>query len=314
MEKRVDVVCLILHSFAILEAGILDKAISLGERLMADLQEKYAKEIAAAKARIWSTPRTRLVFETGESVSKYNPLSSRIGGQILWPDIQPLPKTSDGRVMEMVLQINLAEFPKLPDFPASGLLQLFLSYDGATRSITFSKEHEQTRSYPTRNGDGFHLVYHPDPTQLTIMPYVPPLQEEAVLESGFHQNAIPILLNKVEEMIPPPNHWLGRQEIMQFANLIKQDEYDAYDILVPPIWGDDPRTSLEGFHLGGYASPGQLDQRYFFPQWRWYDRCVLHFEDLVGLQIGYAVVYLALAEEKLREGNFSDAVFFMGTI
>lgn len=281
---------------------------------MANLQEKYAKEIAEAKARIWAHPRSRISLNTRDAISKYDPTISRIGGQLFWPDHLPLPKTSDGRVMEMIVQINLAEFPKLPDFPISGLIQLFLSDEGLSKWVSFDSGFEEENSYPIANGDGFHLAYHPDPTKLTATPYVPPVKDKAILDIGLHQKALPIYMYETDEMIPPPYHWRSYQEIMKFADMMTLDDYEAYDVIVPLIWGDDPYSKYRHFYLGGYARPAQLDYRYFKEQWRGHDRCLLNFEDVIGHQIGVSTIFLAMAERELRQMDFTNVALFFDTI
>lgn len=58
-----------------------------------------------------------------------NPLpvtASKFGGLPYWTHGEEFPKNKDGELFMLLAQINFAEVPQIPDFPTSGLLQIFV--------------------------------------------------------------------------------------------------------------------------------------------------------------------------------------------
>ncbi|WP_128891781.1 YwqG family protein [Erythrobacter sp. HKB08] len=54
---------------------------------------------------------------------------NRIGGQVWLPEGTEWPVARDGKPMTFLAQIDFAELPPLPDYPASGVLQFFIGRD-----------------------------------------------------------------------------------------------------------------------------------------------------------------------------------------
>jgi uncharacterized protein YwqG len=52
-------------------------------------------------------------------------IESRIGGKPAWPKDKPHPRSKGKAPLCFIAQINLADMPKLQDFPSNGLLQFF---------------------------------------------------------------------------------------------------------------------------------------------------------------------------------------------
>lgn len=54
---------------------------------------------------------------------------TRIGGPVWLRDGEAWPTSADGAPLEFVAQVDFAELPPLPDFPATGVLQFFVGRD-----------------------------------------------------------------------------------------------------------------------------------------------------------------------------------------
>ncbi len=85
-------------------------------------------------------------------------LDTRFGGRPWSPEETPWPVEANGAPYLFLAQINFAQMPRLPDFPESGLLQIFVpTRDGA---MDWPDPTEQR-----------HLVrWYPDPYDGTVLP------------------------------------------------------------------------------------------------------------------------------------------------
>ena len=92
----------------------------------------YAETIRA----VWR-PYVRLL----RSPEAVRPWQSCLGGQIpYWPADRNYPRDERNRMLSFLLQLNFAEMPPLPDFPAEGLLQLFIScYHSPERAFVYTE-------------------------------------------------------------------------------------------------------------------------------------------------------------------------------
>jgi uncharacterized protein YwqG len=82
------------------------------------------------------------------------PVDSKIGGQPYLAPGQSWPRATDGGpALFLLAQINLAQLPALPGFPARGLLQFFIAGDD-THGMDYREP---------AHGIGHRVVFHPDP-------------------------------------------------------------------------------------------------------------------------------------------------------
>lgn len=58
-----------------------------------------------------------------------SPVASRLGGPAFLPESVDWPSGADGKAHIFLAQINFAEMPRLPDYPESGLLSVFVADD-----------------------------------------------------------------------------------------------------------------------------------------------------------------------------------------
>jgi len=93
---------------------------------------------------------------------------SKVGGTPYWPMSVEYPKSSSGKPLYLLAQLNLGALPKLEGFPQTGMLQFF---------IEWASGYGQDYDDPT-SGKGHRVVYHaradlPD-SQLEAKPPQPP--------------------------------------------------------------------------------------------------------------------------------------------
>ncbi|MDO4693724.1 MAG: DUF1963 domain-containing protein [Eikenella sp.] len=99
---------------------------------------------------------------------------SKLGGLPYLPAGTPYPHGADGKPLYLLLQINFAEMPPLPDFPTEGILQWFIGSSGAW-GANFDRPAEQS---------AFRLCYYPevladDAALVRDFSFLPPLDPPA---------------------------------------------------------------------------------------------------------------------------------------
>lgn len=96
-----------------------------------DMVYTNAQSLAIAKKIIEqsSVPAVKIKTKTlSEEVPfEQRVCSSRFGGLPYWESGESYPTSEDGEPLYLLAQINFAEVPNVPDFPASGLLQIFIA-------------------------------------------------------------------------------------------------------------------------------------------------------------------------------------------
>lgn len=99
---------------------------------------------------------------------------SKLGGLPYLPTGQHYPHSADGKPLHLLLQINFAEMPPLPDFPSEGILQWFVDATGAW-GANFDHPIDQS---------AFRLCYYPevladDAALVRDFSFLPPLDPPA---------------------------------------------------------------------------------------------------------------------------------------
>ncbi|MBO9468374.1 DUF1963 domain-containing protein [Tropicibacter sp. R15_0] len=275
---------------------------------------KYAAELGIAKQDLLALVRPCVPFDAIKRSSGNEPglFESRLGGNPAWPKEHPLPRDSNGDHMVFVFQFNLADFKGLDGFPNSGLLQLFLGNDTNERGITGIPEYRKPGDYPLHNGDAFQLVYHDKTDGLVETAYPLPEAEFKVYTPEIAAGRFGILAGEVCQMIPPIDEMHGTDIFNRFASLpeVGDDHWELFGFLSETLW----REQLDiGLHLGGYANPLQLDQRSFFKEYRKYDRCLISFAEMEGLDLPDMVFSVLISDQDLKERRFDDVVLIADT-
>lgn len=123
-------------------AALLEAADPADRDALAALVAPVAGGAAAGESpRRWGRIRKAAAPEVTDSY---------VGGHPFLPAGAQWPLGANGQVMHFVAQVNFAEVPPLPGFPASGLLQMFVEADD-TWGLTFDD---------TMGVVGFHCRWH----------------------------------------------------------------------------------------------------------------------------------------------------------
>ena len=83
-----------------------------------------AARILAKLKEMYSLPTVRIKVSVAEK--PLAPAQSKFGGFPYWTKSEDFPRDEDGKPLYLLAQINFAEVPLLPDYPARGLLQIFV--------------------------------------------------------------------------------------------------------------------------------------------------------------------------------------------
>lgn len=178
---------------------------------------------------------------------------SRIGGPASFlPDAQ-WPISKNGKPMIFLTQINFAEVPQLPDYPESGLLQIFVDDDGGSFGL----------EYDDYLDNGKKIIWHEDPEKASLIinpPNAPkaysPFQSKDVWMNGR------TITFKLDTMRPHWNNWTIYEKLDEFADKPNEDE------VMETIFDQYARSE---HYVGGYPHFTQDDIR-SAEQYHDYDR------------------------------------------
>lgn len=271
--------------------------------------EQHKDLLESARAELDAMALPAVSFNAGAGPAGL--FDSRMGGPIAWPPGEPVPEDATGGPMIMAIQINLAEMPTLPDFPETGLIQLFLAHDVMTRWISTSREQLEDGGFPLRNGDGFRLVYRRDLSLLTETRYKPVTVDFPVASEAFVARAIPLVPGAVYLQIPPVANWLSAPILERLEDATKGEDIERRFWLQDALWAQE---DVDLIYLGGHSFSIQVDQRQFFEDYRIYDCCLLKFgEYYEGLNLESLFPNLLISEADLKRGALENVVMIADT-
>lgn len=230
-----------------------------------------------------------------------NPFGSRIGGAPLalsaeaeWPVSQ-----WSGRPMVLLAQINFSELPALEDFPTTGILQVFTSFEGL----------------PDGWGCERVIFWDPHPNSERLLEIPEAVQEKrGKHEIGyFSEKARRVGLSlDFEEATAKANPliWPYIEEGgVFFENRLPENDEVAEVIA---SWNDRADEIYEsyGTHwIGGYPRFVQADVRESHPEHQSLDRILLHIGPDVDVDIADSgEANLMISRENLLKRDFDKAV------
>lgn len=275
--------------------------------------EPSAEQIAAFVRQLPQLALPALAL-TADDAAPVSAGGTRVGGPVWLADGIDWPTGKGGRALEFVAQLDFAAMPALPDYPQTGLLQLFVGRDDL-HGVDFDAPD---------TGD-IRLLWHPDGAQggrLVPPPRLPaygsaeddgysstPFIDARVRETGtvlrgqmakmhpqsssrpvealcaalsidIRASAVAPLLDTLDDSLPEPGHFVGGHP------MFVQDDY-RLDVVYPPR--DVPTPS----------------------PWRDYDRLLFQLSSSTGLQwgdVGEGNVMVRRADLLARD--FSRAIFW----
>ncbi|MBC8050698.1 MAG: DUF1963 domain-containing protein [Chitinophagales bacterium] len=145
---------------------------------------------------------------------------SFIGGWPYWPVEEPYPIASTGGPMIFLAQINFSEMPPLPDYPTTGLLQIFV--DDAHDYCFGCK-------FPSFGDDGFRVIYRPAfggvaQKDFAIFPNIRSALFQ-LYEQGIRGTPLTF---KTQTMLPLHGDWRIEKKLSKFGYPRTSKEFDYF--------------------------------------------------------------------------------------
>ncbi|MEH6662505.1 MAG: YwqG family protein [Parasphingorhabdus sp.] len=167
---------------------------------------------------------------------------SRIGGPAAFLPDAHWPISKNGKPMIFLTQINFSEMPKLPDYPETGLLQIFVD-DGDSFGL----------DYDDYLANGKKIIWHeaPEKASLIINPPNAPKAYSAFQSKDVWMEGRTITFKR-GTMRPHWNNWTIFEKLEEFAHRPNEDQ------IIEQIFDGDARSED---YVGGYPRFTQDDIR-----------------------------------------------------
>lgn len=169
---------------------------------------------------------------------------SKVGGSPYLPVHADHPRTTDGRALMLLAQINCAELPENEDYPKTGILQFFIDVEDDLYGLNFDEPQTQ---------DGFRVIYHADVVEdnAQLQQHFPHADLDQNMSPVTGQYAVQFATQ--ERYISIGDHAFADQVFDPYAldDDSAEEIYDEYDDVF----------SASGHHLGGYPYFTQDDPR-----------------------------------------------------
>lgn len=167
---------------------------------------------------------------------------SRIGGPAAFLPDGKWPISKNGHPMIFLAQINFAEIPKLPDYPETGLLQIFVA-DEYPFGLDFDEALDGEKK----------IIWHeyPEKASLIINPPNDPKAKSPYQSTDVWMNGRAITFKR-EDMRPDWVHWTIEEKLKEFYHKPNDDEvFESLFDFEKPF----------AHYVGGYPSFTQGDIR-----------------------------------------------------
>jgi uncharacterized protein YwqG len=217
---------------------------------------------------------------------------TRIGGPAWLRDGEAWPTDAEGAPLEFVAQVDFAELPPLPDFPATGLLQFFIGRDDVFGADFDDPPRGSARVLWRRDAlQGGHL--HPQPA---LGDDSSPFQHGGVREAGLS------LVGEPAEHRLPYGDWRIEERL---EGQLRRPGIEQVDDLLESDDGAPLRHHVGGhpvFTQHDFREPGRFDD---------YDRTLLRLTSDASLlwgDCGEAVFLIRRGD--LLNRDFSSAIFY----
>jgi uncharacterized protein YwqG len=241
-------------------------------------------------------PRVRLI---PEPVRTPGALESRIGGAPWQPSGTDWPRGPGGQRLLFLAQVNFADFPPLPDYPESGLLQIFVPREG--RDIAWIEPTDTAhvlRWYPEPQ-DGHLAEIPPKMLSSDCLPFA----SEAARRTGL------ALRGEADALPPPPYSSHLADMIPDEAQRMPEND-EVAGMLARKQSMERTLEDEYGTHwIGGHPRFVQVDIREK-PDYADLDRVVLHIGSDEQVRIGDSgEINVLIRADDLRTRRFERAVY-----
>jgi uncharacterized protein YwqG len=259
-------------------------------------ETKQAIATVRSKLQAGALPSCEAVIR---EASPDKPEQSRLGGPVYLPIGTDWPKSPNGKKLLFIAQINFAEIPSLPDFPETGLLQVFIAdndlfgadFDAPEKSVVTLLYHDALGEKAIRHENLTFPVVKADYSTETYTPF----QSEAVQREG----RVIQFANETGDMLPDFTHW-------KYETLA--DDIDD-EGAVEALW-DELALARPEHYIGGHINLTQSDFRHTAP-YDEYDRILLQLGSDEHIMWGdMGEMSFSIRQEDLRNKRFENAIFW----
>ena len=225
------------------------------------------------------------------------PQESRIGGAPLAIGNNAIwPRNADsGLSMALVAQINFAELPQMGEFPASGILQIFSSFDMIDNAGACERV----------------IRWDPDPQTSDLLEIPIEIQENTHKTREFSETArcvgLPLAF-AVGRAPGNPYNWPFEENDPSMENRLPENEKVA---AVLEEWEDKSERILTGYGdhwVGGHPLFVQYDVRGAYPKYQHLDRVLFHLGCDDQINLGDAgLLNVMISKQGLARCDFQEA-------
>ena len=210
---------------------------------------------------------------------------SKVGGLPYWDLNVPIPRTSDGKKMALLAQLNMADYPDNDLLPKEGMLQFFigasdvygLNFDDQTLQegfrVVFHEEIDRSFSSESIKGE-FILPHDSDDDDLPIASEYA-LDVEQKVAYMFHDDY------RFDGAIKSAAQSIGLRNRPEYANLTDKEFYRILWDSLEPIFEENEESYefvMSGSRVLGYPFFTQSDPREVQGKYSGYDILLLQLD------------------------------------
>ena len=210
---------------------------------------------------------------------------SKVGGLPYWDLNVPIPRTSDGKKMALLAQLNMADYPDNDLLPKEGMLQFFigasdvygLNFDDQTLQegfrVVFHEEIDRSFSSESIKGE-FILPHDSDDDDLPIASEYA-LDVEQKVAYMFHDDY------RFDGAIKSAAQSIGLRNRPEYANLTDKEFYRILWDSLEPIFDENEESYefvMSGSRVLGYPFFTQSDPREVQGKYSGYDILLLQLD------------------------------------
>lgn len=134
-------------------------------KITSELMENGLPRVMAQHAVRLEQMKLPQIVITPQRASNLPIRASKFRGQPYWPKDRDYPTDPEGSPMVMLVQLNFAELPKLPEYPTTGIVQFFIAVDSAGNELLGMRLDGSPSNGPAyldvlRDQSYFRVVYH----------------------------------------------------------------------------------------------------------------------------------------------------------
>ena len=210
---------------------------------------------------------------------------SKVGGLPYWDLNVPIPRTSDGKKMALLAQLNMVDYPDSDLLPKEGMLQFFigasdvygLNFDDQTLQegfrVVFHEEIDRSFSSESIKGE-FILPHDSDDDDLPIASEYA-LDVEQKVAYMFHDDY------RFDGAIKSAAQSIGLRNRPEYANLTDKEFYRILWDSLEPIFDENEESYefvMSGSRVLGYPFFTQSDPREVQGKYSGYDILLLQLD------------------------------------